>query len=448
MELRCRCHGLSGSCSLKTCWLTLPNFQVIGAYLKKKYENSVHLPSAINVNKLIPMMDRQEISSILSGSNVDASQLQNSHRFHQQQLQQQVAAMSGNSILSESASNSMSRQQPTLVAPPSPDGSVELSLSGFQQDAPVASAGPVSSPTQQQLQASRPPPISGHYVISRPPQVTSGVAQAATGGLQAPANHYSYYERHKWLLQQQQNLNNQDSISEQHELPNGQPQPQQQQNPFVEVDRFETQSAALLSSEEEQQAEEEQEEEEQEIQVNSISPMSQQQYQALLKDMKLCNSTSPQNPTSYHLSARDTNSNRLPNGSGSSHLSQKAMSKQLSVNINNNMQHINGQHHNYLRLAIQHLSSLLHQTNRDDLVHLHKSPNYCEANERNGFAGISSRVCSNDPEKPDNCDRLCCGRGYREIVYQHSYKCDCKFQYCCSIWCSVCEKEIKALVCN
>ena len=43
MQLKCRCHGISGSCELKTCWRTIPSFDVIGNYLKAKYSTAIRV---------------------------------------------------------------------------------------------------------------------------------------------------------------------------------------------------------------------------------------------------------------------------------------------------------------------------------------------------------------------------------------------------------------------
>jgi len=40
MLMKCRCHGVSGSCEFKTCWRSLPKFAEIGKYLKSKYDRS------------------------------------------------------------------------------------------------------------------------------------------------------------------------------------------------------------------------------------------------------------------------------------------------------------------------------------------------------------------------------------------------------------------------
>lgn len=35
--VECKCHGVSGSCTMKTCWKTLPTFRQVGDTLMKKY---------------------------------------------------------------------------------------------------------------------------------------------------------------------------------------------------------------------------------------------------------------------------------------------------------------------------------------------------------------------------------------------------------------------------
>lgn len=39
--LSCKCHGVSGSCSIRTCWKELPEFRRVGDYIKKKYFRAV-----------------------------------------------------------------------------------------------------------------------------------------------------------------------------------------------------------------------------------------------------------------------------------------------------------------------------------------------------------------------------------------------------------------------
>ncbi|CAK8685468.1 unnamed protein product [Clavelina lepadiformis] len=34
----CRCHGVSGSCTMRQCWITLPSFRHVGDVLRRKYE--------------------------------------------------------------------------------------------------------------------------------------------------------------------------------------------------------------------------------------------------------------------------------------------------------------------------------------------------------------------------------------------------------------------------
>ncbi|KAJ7329680.1 hypothetical protein JRQ81_015854 [Phrynocephalus forsythii] len=43
MSVDCRCHGVSGSCALKTCWKTMSSFEKVGRLLKEKYESSIQI---------------------------------------------------------------------------------------------------------------------------------------------------------------------------------------------------------------------------------------------------------------------------------------------------------------------------------------------------------------------------------------------------------------------
>lgn len=43
MRMQCRCHGVSGSCELKTCWKTMPSFTEVGDTLKRKYRQAVQV---------------------------------------------------------------------------------------------------------------------------------------------------------------------------------------------------------------------------------------------------------------------------------------------------------------------------------------------------------------------------------------------------------------------
>ncbi|XP_075926704.1 protein Wnt-7b-like, partial [Petromyzon marinus] len=47
MKLECKCHGVSGSCTTRTCWTTLPNFREMGHALRERYHAAAHVEAVV-----------------------------------------------------------------------------------------------------------------------------------------------------------------------------------------------------------------------------------------------------------------------------------------------------------------------------------------------------------------------------------------------------------------
>lgn len=43
MQRVCKCHGMSGSCSMRVCWRRLPPFRTVGEALYARYEGASHV---------------------------------------------------------------------------------------------------------------------------------------------------------------------------------------------------------------------------------------------------------------------------------------------------------------------------------------------------------------------------------------------------------------------
>ncbi|XP_071502659.1 protein Wnt-6-like [Diadema antillarum] len=54
MRRECKCHGLSGSCTLQTCWKKMPTFSNVGLRLKRAFDNAVKVTGGNSGESLIP----------------------------------------------------------------------------------------------------------------------------------------------------------------------------------------------------------------------------------------------------------------------------------------------------------------------------------------------------------------------------------------------------------
>lgn len=45
MKRECKCHGMSGSCTIKTCWMRLPTFRNVGDKLKDRFDGATKVVS-------------------------------------------------------------------------------------------------------------------------------------------------------------------------------------------------------------------------------------------------------------------------------------------------------------------------------------------------------------------------------------------------------------------
>lgn len=78
MKLKCRCHGVSGSCATRTCWRELPDIETIGQQIKQKYDDSIQ----VSVKETKAKLTLKEVNSEPAD---DASGVPTNHLVHLKQ---------------------------------------------------------------------------------------------------------------------------------------------------------------------------------------------------------------------------------------------------------------------------------------------------------------------------------------------------------------------------
>ncbi|GAB1610260.1 protein Wnt-11b-2-like isoform X1 [Argonauta hians] len=66
LALSCKCHGVSGSCNIKTCWKSLADFPIIGVELKKRHSLAVEVKTKRVKKKRVFVPVRKRVQPIRS----------------------------------------------------------------------------------------------------------------------------------------------------------------------------------------------------------------------------------------------------------------------------------------------------------------------------------------------------------------------------------------------
>ncbi|CAH8828641.1 unnamed protein product [Trichobilharzia szidati] len=66
MEVQCKCHGVSGSCEMRTCWRSLPKFRNLGAHLQERFHEAIQV-TYLN-NRLVSMKALEQLSKESNGN--------------------------------------------------------------------------------------------------------------------------------------------------------------------------------------------------------------------------------------------------------------------------------------------------------------------------------------------------------------------------------------------
>ncbi len=60
MEIKCKCHGVSGSCTSKVCWNSMTKFRLVGKQIYSRYQQAYHMRYSKKRKQLRPIQERSQ----------------------------------------------------------------------------------------------------------------------------------------------------------------------------------------------------------------------------------------------------------------------------------------------------------------------------------------------------------------------------------------------------
>ena len=95
------------------------------------------------------------------------------------------------------------------------------------------------------------------------------------------------------------------------------------------------------------------------------------------------------------------------------------------------------------------------------LVYESDGADFCRRNVKRGSLGTSGRVCNASSGhdvagggggggggRRDDCETMCCGRGYDTMTRMFEEPCNCSFTWCCTVKCDKCLKGMTQSYCR
>lgn len=99
-------------------------------------------------------------------------------------------------------------------------------------------------------------------------------------------------------------------------------------------------------------------------------------------------------------------------------------------------------------LKLKHSKKPQRKPSLRDIAYLDGSPSYCEYDRSTESLGTKGRICNRTSGGSDSCDSMCCGRGYNTHQDNRTWKCNCRFHWCCSVTCHLCSEKVEAFTCK